>query len=228
MKLALALTVLCLSFPGTAVAAEPWRQIATHATMLAMVLSVNLIFFFVLFLVSAISNKRKQSALSTLTEQACLDPLTAILNRRGFERRLSHQQSLPGFLIVIDIDDFKVINDSYGHDAGDSILQAVASRLKQTLRPEDIVSRFGGEEFVVFCKTPHLKEATRLGNRLVQAIAERPFELPEQRGLVTITVSAGAAELSGPPSAYLGAYRAADKLLYQAKSSGKNRLILSG
>ena len=228
MKGALTLTALCLLFPGTALAAEPWRQIATHATMLAMVLSVNLIFFFLLFLLSAISNKRNRSALTALTEQAYLDPLTAILNRRGFERRLNHQHVQPGFLIVIDIDDFKVINDTYGHDAGDRILRAVASRLKQTLRPEDIVSRFGGEEFVVFCKTSHLKEATRLGNRLVQAIAERPFELPEQRGHVTITVSAGASELSDPSSAYLGAYRTADKLLYKAKSSGKNRLILPG
>ncbi|WP_414829471.1 GGDEF domain-containing protein [Alteromonas sp. H39] len=226
MKAVSTLTALWLFLPGTALAADPWRQIATHATMLAMVLSVNLIFFFLLFLVSAISNKRKRSALSTLTEQAYLDPLTKVLNRRGFERRLTHLQEQSGFLIVADIDDFKAINDSYGHDAGDRILSAVASRLRQALRPEDIVSRFGGEEFVVFCKTPHLEEASRLGNRLVQAIAERPFVLPEQGQQVTITISAGASKLSDTPSAYLGAYRNADKLLYKAKSSGKNQLVV--
>lgn len=225
MRSAYALSTLCLLAPS-AFAADPWRQIATHATMLAIVLSVNLLFFFFLSLASAVSNKRKRSAITTLSEEAYLDPLTRLLNRRGFERRLNRQSSLSGFLIIIDIDDFKSINDTYGHDAGDRVLSAVASRLKQALRPEDIVSRFGGEEFVVFCRTPHLEEATRLGQRLVQTVGEVPFELPAQSEKVTVTISAGAAELTNKPTAYLGAYRAADSLLYKAKSSGKNRLVI--
>lgn len=208
-----------------AFAEEPWRQVATHATMLAIVLSVNLVFFFFLFLVSAISNQRKHYALTTLAEEAYLDPLTRLLNRRGFERRLNQPHQQTGFLIILDIDDFKKINDAFGHDAGDRILSAVALRLQQALRPQDIVSRFGGEEFVVYCNTTHLDEAARLGERLVQAVGDSPFNLPEQNQQITVTVSAGAAALSESPATYLQAYRQADTLLYQAKSSGKNRFI---
>lgn len=157
---------------------------------------------------------------------AVTDPLTGLLNRRGIE---SHAATGTGvehaapFLVLIDIDDFKQVNDTHGHAAGDDVLRLVAIRLTVAAGAGAVVSRFGGEEFVVLAEqaSPDLF-----------GYAERlRTSLTHERDTVVITASAGAcapcADRSDPGSAFAAALAAADEAMYRAKSLGRNRTELA-
>lgn len=165
-------------------------------------------------------------------ELAITDPLTRLHNRRYLSTQLSSlltdevARGVAVSLLVLDIDHFKVINDTYGHDAGDDVLRECAERLRGAVRGIDIVARFGGEEFVVVMPDTESFAAQRVAERIREAIESIPFAA---RGGAAIraTVSIGVATGSGEAIDADGLFRRADAALYQAKKAGRNRVALA-
>ncbi|SFD15899.1 PAS domain S-box-containing protein/diguanylate cyclase (GGDEF) domain-containing protein [Thiohalospira halophila DSM 15071] len=160
-----------------------------------------------------------------LAHRATHDPLTGAFNRIPFEERIDAEMervaryaTALGFL-VIDIDHFKAINDTHGHDVGDRVLVEVARRLRDIIRGSDLLARWGGEEFVVLLPETDLFGALELGERLREAIADRSFE---EAG--TITVSIGVAQ-AVPGESVRRLFSRADAALYRAKAEGRNRVL---
>jgi diguanylate cyclase (GGDEF)-like protein len=160
------------------------------------------------------------------------DPLTGLLNRRYIEQRLveeverSHRHRFPMSLMMIDVDDFKLYNDSYGHQAGDLALEMVAQCLKQVLRSADVASRYGGEEFCILLPQTSLSEAAGVAERVRRRVESTAFPHGKTQPMGTVTVSIGVAAWSSAlntPAAIIGA---ADRALYIAKSRGKNSIYV--
>lgn len=168
----------------------------------------------------------KNKALELL---AASDPLTGLFNRRSFEKLVErelhavHASHTSPCLIIMDIDRFKEVNDRYGHPFGDRLLKGVAAILKQNLREQDLISRWGGEEFVILLPRTRQSDALAVAEHLRAAIASRHYEL--DRGHVSFTASFGVAKLDPTRrDAFIRAYRQADEALYRAKQSGRNRV----
>lgn len=149
------------------------------------------------------------------------DPLTSLLNRRGFflEAEKFHTQNDCISVLMIDIDHFKMINDRYGHLAGDAVLREVATRLRTNLYPDDILARYGGEEFVVLLPCASAELLQQIATRLVAAIGERPMEYDGAR--ISVTISVGGVQSSEGYSLDDLLSRA-DRAMYQAKEAGRN------
>lgn len=164
-----------------------------------------------------------------LLREALTDPLTTLPNRRYGLDRLSQEWSfashsgLPMACLMIDIDHFKLVNDQFGHDMGDEVLRHLAEVLTQTVRKEDVVFRFGGEEFAVLCPATSLEAAVQLGERIRQAVAAAPFGHAWQP--FSLTVSIGVAAFSSAQSGAEALIKQADEALYRAKESGRNRVV---
>jgi diguanylate cyclase len=159
---------------------------------------------------------------------ARLDPLTGVANRKCFDERFAQeiarraQGGAPLGLLLWDIDNFKVINDSYGHRAGDRVLQSVAGCFTSALRTGDFVARIGGEEFAVLLHGLRLQDAVNIANQVRTAVQGLRFHF---RGTpVRITVSCGITELKREDASEQ-AFDRADAALYRAKSGGKNLCI---
>jgi diguanylate cyclase len=159
---------------------------------------------------------------------ARLDPLTGVANRKSYDERFAQDiaRRAPGGaplgLLLWDIDNFKFINDSYGHRAGDRVLQSVAACFKAALRSSDFVARIGGEEFAVLLSGVKLAEAVNVANHLRMAVEALRFHF---RGTpVRVTVSCGISELN-PDDSPEAAYERADRALYRAKGGGKNQCV---
>jgi diguanylate cyclase len=159
---------------------------------------------------------------------ARLDPLTGVANRKSFEERFSReiarraQGGAPAVMLLWDIDSFKIINDSYGHRAGDRVLQSVAGCFTEALRAGDFVARIGGEEFAVLLIGLRLAEAVNVANQLRTAVERLRFHF---RGTpVRVTASCGVAELF-EEDASEAAFDRADAALYRAKNGGKNLCV---
>ena len=152
------------------------------------------------------------------------DPLTGLLNRRYLEERISeeiirskrHRFSLS--LMMLDVDDFKSYNDTFGHPAGDSALQAVAEILKESLRGADVAARYGGEEFAILLPQTSSEEAAQIGERIRKQV-ERT-EVPNRK----VTVSVGIASCSNDVDSARDLISAADVALYAAKNQGRNNV----
>jgi len=156
------------------------------------------------------------------------DPLTRLANRKCFDERMARQiggqrrDDAPAVMLIWDIDDFKSINDRYGHRAGDRVLQTVANCFVSGLRTEDFVARIGGEEFVVLTTGATAAAALRIANELRGAVEALRFHF---RGTpVRVTVSCGITELR-PGDTPASAFDRADSALYRAKREGKNLCI---
>jgi diguanylate cyclase (GGDEF)-like protein len=168
---------------------------------------------------------RDQQRLSVL---AMRDQLTGLQNRRGLLGHLtqwlswSARYSRPVGLVLLDVDHFKEINDSYGHEAGDKALASIADALSMTVRASDIVGRFGGDEFLVLAPEADGVELDGLMHRLVRAVASLPLNLGVDR--VHLSVSTGAAWAPGGMSISPEQLIAkADRAMYEAKHAGRNR-----
>ncbi len=166
-----------------------------------------------------------------LSAIALSDPLTSLNNRRAFEWELPRQiqnarsRSVPISLIMLDVDFFKVINDTHGHLTGDQVLKFLAARLRHNLRIYDTPFRYGGEEFVIILNNTDAQEAMRIAARLCQLISEQPFAVDEALDL-TVTISAGMATLQPNDDAQgFELLNRADQYLLQAKSQGRNRAV---
>ena len=155
------------------------------------------------------------------------DPLTKLLNRRGLHTTLTAalHNSTPEKLLavyVLDLDGFKRVNDQYGHDAGDELLETVASRLLASMRTGDVIARIGGDEFVVLAAGLQTdQQAIELGNKLLTAIRE-PYALSRQTCHVGVTIGYVLAPLDGPDATNL--LKLADAAMYVGKQAGKGRL----
>jgi diguanylate cyclase (GGDEF)-like protein/PAS domain S-box-containing protein len=168
---------------------------------------------------------RRKRAESELRHQAHHDPLTALPNRKEFKRRLTIalDREEPLAVAFIDIDDFKVINDSLGHGAGDRLLVAVAERVRRVLRPTDLLARFGGDEFTALLeRVDDVRHALRVADRLGDAL-RAPFVIDGQQRFVTASV--GVALSHGENDAE-ELVRDADAAMYRAKELGKARCEL--
>ncbi|NOY72993.1 MAG: GGDEF domain-containing protein [Gammaproteobacteria bacterium] len=158
-------------------------------------------------------------------QAALKDPLTGIHNRAAMNTSLTREVDLarrhqtPLSLIVIDLDYFKRINDTLGHDAGDQVLQHVANTLLDTIRGSDMVFRFGGEEFAILLTNTDKKGAMQLAQRIRRAIEKNAIKLNEEK--IISTASLGAACLSADDSEK-SLFQKADKALYAAKAAGRN------
>ncbi len=163
-----------------------------------------------------------------LEKWALIDVLTGLYNRRqtlnlaelAFQRAQSLQRPLS--LIMLDIDLFKKVNDTYGHPAGDHVLKAVAMRFKGQLRSIDTLGRYGGDEFMILLLDTGLEGAKVIAERLRQCIQEAPFET--ERGLIPVTISLGIAALTEDCASVEALIEQADSALYAAKKAGRNRV----
>jgi diguanylate cyclase (GGDEF)-like protein len=166
-----------------------------------------------------------------LYESAVRDSLTGIYNRRYFDDRLDAELAFavrhdkPLALLLADIDHFKRVNDERGHQVGDATLREVARRLASVVRAEDVVARFGGEEFAVLCRDTTCGQATAMADRLRLVTADE-LALPDGRS-IGVTLSIGVAVTSRDGiTASAELIQASDDALYQAKRRGRNRSIL--
>jgi len=155
------------------------------------------------------------------------DALTGLANRRRLQDHLlsvcsaaqRHGHSVG--LLMVDVDHFKAINDTFGHDAGGDVLRVVAARVAAACRLEDLAGRWGGEEFVVVAPVTDPAGATELGERVRTSVADRPIEM-DNGSAIDITVSVGCVGGSDDPDALL---KAADASLYEAKRAGRDRVV---
>ena len=175
-----------------------------------------------------------QSLLQEMHKGATMDALTGLLNRRSFLERLeeetaaTNRHSLQACLAMVDVDHFKSVNDTYGHPAGDAVLVEVAARLAQHVRQEDVLARFGGEEFIVLLRHTELEGGMALLDRLRGFIADAPFHVPTPEGNreIQVTFSAGITPIEKTALSEQLLERA-DVALYQAKRNGRNRVVSS-
>ncbi|WP_051303551.1 GGDEF domain-containing protein [Psychromonas aquimarina] len=169
-----------------------------------------------------------RQALIHVEKLAAADPLTGISNRRNFfelaeiEFERSLRYSLPLSLLALDIDHFKLINDNYGHQAGDQVLTALTVCCQQLLRSSDIFSRLGGEEFSILLPGTELEGAVTIAERILQEVAELSITYGEH--VITLTTSIGIAELSDSSENLEQLMNQADEALYKAKEAGRNRI----
>ncbi len=176
--------------------------------------------------------ERERAALvDQLEHLSTVDPLTELYNRRHLDVELRDRLTRPGSRIavaMVDVDHFKQINDEYGHGVGDDVLRTVARRLKQATRPDDIVARWGGEEFcVLLADVEDDTQLHRLAERLRLAVCTHPISIGGPTHL-TVAVSIGAARASVPHRRPESLLARADVALYSAKETGRNRATISG
>jgi diguanylate cyclase (GGDEF)-like protein len=164
-----------------------------------------------------------------VARQASTDGLTELANRREFEDSLANEISRAGrfggslALILADLDNFKLVNDRFGHQVGDEVLKAFADILRETVRDIDVAARYGGEEFAVLLPQTDITGAERLAERLREAVETHPLAQAQSQPVV-VTASFGVAAFpeAGTPTSLFGA---ADEALYRAKRAGKNCVV---
>lgn len=165
-----------------------------------------------------------------LAELAITDPLTGLFNRREFMQQLTAELERAGryghpvVLLMCDLDHFKQVNDSYGHQAGDQVLQSFARTLRDQLRQGDLVARYGGEEFIALLPETSLEASLVSAERIRLAVAALPVDTTS--GPVSLTVSIGCAEFPRNGATGETVLAAADRALYRAKEAGRNRIGL--
>lgn len=163
-----------------------------------------------------------------LAEQAYTDELTKLYNRRkiwqcfGSSYQQARDQELPLSCIIIDIDHFKQVNDSFGHDFGDNVIVELAKIIRSNLRKTDHCGRIGGEEFLIVLNNTEEKEALEVAERLRSQFLSSPLNIVES----PFSLSCGVTQLSPYDSEFLDLYRRADDALYKAKHLGRNQSVI--
>lgn len=167
--------------------------------------------------------------LAETVEMSITDALTGLHNRRYMEGHLktlvneSLRSGRPLSMLITDIDHFKQVNDTYGHDAGDIVLKEFAVRLKRNTRGVDLACRLGGEEFVIIMPDTELARAYQVGERMRACIAAEDFKINESLS-IRVTASVGIATLEKPEDTQDSVFKRADNALYAAKRRGRNRV----
>jgi diguanylate cyclase (GGDEF)-like protein len=192
---------------------RPW--IISFSVISLLLLCIMLLWVFI--------RRNRQVSRLQLEEAAYIDPLTQVLNRRSFleaaerERSRADRYGLPVSIVVADIDNFKKINDKFGHPGGDAVLKTLAQLMKDTLRIVDLICRWGGEEFIFLLPRTRLEQAVETASRLRINIEEYPIQIEHTK--IQVTMSMGVAEYRNTLDETI---LEADKYLYEAKTSGKN------
>lgn len=174
---------------------------------------------------------RLQNELAQTSEMMRHDPLTGALNRKGLEEAIerelarSHRRQSPMCIALLDVDNFKDLNDKYGHQTGDDVLAHLAQVIRESLRPQDTLARYGGEEFLILLPDTALQDAVAAVTRLQRSLTKKFFLHRNDRLLVTF--SAGVAAIDAQETRKEAIARA-DAAMYQAKKAGKNRVVASG
>jgi len=182
----------------------------------------------------AITDDAEEELQRRLYESSTRDALTRTYNRKYLTERLtaevaySRRHRVKLAVLLLDLDDFKAINDGYGHLAGDMVLRLVAAQMQRLIRVEDLLARYGGEEFMILARSTGKTEAQRLAERIRQAIADLDIPLTDRS--IKTTLSIGVASLAdvapdGGPNELIAL---ADARLYRAKAEGKNRVCAEG
>jgi len=164
-------------------------------------------------------------------EMAITDALTGLFNRRYMENHLdtlveqAGARGKPLAVLVLDIDYFKSVNDTHGHDAGDDVLRDFALRIKRSIRGIDLACRYGGEEFVIVMPETDMAVAAMVAERLRRRIAAEPFAIQQGARSVPVTLSIGIAALRRRDDSAASLLKRADQALYRAKRDGRNRVV---
>ncbi|BAY02344.1 GGDEF domain-containing protein [Anabaena sp. PCC 7938] len=207
----------------------------TQTTSLMQSNSINIITLWAIFLFDYLRNSGfimmvNQRMYQDLHTLATTDSLTKALNRRAIENYLQHEvtrfkrSEIPFSLILIDVDKFKLINDNYGHTFGDVVLQHLVNILKKSLRSQDLVSRWGGEEFLILLPNTNIETASLIANRLRIIVEENPAA----EGMIYYTISLGVATFAETYTNSLSSFFIAlDQALYQAKNNGRNQVVIA-
>ena len=163
---------------------------------------------------------------------ALTDSLTGLYNRRYLTSHLesmaerARSSAKPLSVLMIDIDHFKVVNDTYGHAAGDDVLRAIAVEIGRSVREFDLTARIGGEEFVVVMPDTTGGAAMAVADRLCSTIAENQVEITALNQKLSVTASIGIATLLGPNESATNLLSRADEAMYRAKKGGRNRVVV--
>ena len=204
-----------------------WRK---SSALIAASGAVAVGLFLLLTFMTARAQQQQKLSRELLQRLAVTDSLTQLANRRhavesaNLEIKKAQRQGLPLSFVLMDLDHFKEINDSYGHEKGDLVLQQVASALRQLCRQTDIVSRFGGEEFLVILSGTDLRGAEASSEKIRKALDEDVHG--DFAGIPRVTASFGVAQWHASEADFKDTLRRADRALYQAKRKGRNCIQL--
>ena len=230
MTIGLALSILAAFFICEKYAAVPMLDIVRHADLSALKvisLTVTLMAMLIIFYTYSIQLSKKEKAMQFLADH---DALTGIYNRRYFNRIgeqyfIDHQMNkMPFSVVLLDIDDFKHINDGFGHFIGDSVLVKMAETISQSLRSGDLFARYGGEEFVILLPGTSSTEAHKIAESIRLSIES--LSLPVNNRLVSFTISIGVCALAEHHMSFDHLLVETDKRLYKSKNNGKNQTTL--
>ncbi len=172
-----------------------------------------------------------------LEKENVIDPLTHVYNRRYLDKCMSEEinrakrYDSPLSILMIDIDNFKLINDTYGHQAGDMVLKTFGHQLKSASRDADIMARYGGEEFLMICTNTGIDDAAMAAERLRSLAQKHDIVIPDGTGgskTIRISISIGVADLRKGFDSKEKLVQAADQALFLAKNSGRNRVVVAG
>ena len=180
-----------------------------------------------------LSDESQETLLRQLYDASVTDALTGAHNREHFDTQLraelsyARRHNTDVSLVIFDADHFKKVNDTYGHQVGDTVLMQIANVVRGTVRSEDVFARYGGEEFALVLRGIDIEGSGAVADRLRERIAA--LQIQTERGPISITVSAGCASLSTTeektPEGLIGV---ADRRLYGAKHAGRNRVVITG
>ena len=175
--------------------------------------------------------KQLQKELEDSQKEAQTDTLTSLINRRGLEKRLelerirARQNDAPFSILLVDIDHFKKVNDTYGHLVGDSLLRSIAKLMVGQLRKKDIAARYGGEEFLILLPETDMNGAIAAGRKIQAALSTKEWKIKDTgKSMGKITVSMGIA-LYALDETEKSLIQRADDALYKAKQDGRNRIV---
>jgi len=174
-------------------------------------------------------NVELQQAKETFEQLSITDGLTRLHNHRFFQDHLTREikrairSGEPLCMLLIDVDDFKSLNDRFGHAAGDELLSDLARIMNDTVRDSDLLARYGGEEFVILAANTDIEGSYRLAEKIRTSVSEASFVLDASPWPARVTVSIGVARYRGNRKTF---FRAADGALYRAKAEGKNGVVV--
>ena len=201
-----------------------------YSEVLSLIINILEIYKLTLVLDNVISNiivKKAESVISEKVKLSETDPLTKIMNRRKFEEIFesllmrAQRSSLPLSIMLLDIDDFKSINDKHGHLAGDQVLVDIAHLISNSIRKNDHLGRYGGEEFVIICADSALEGVLQLAEKIRRDIENHVFTDANKIKIGNVTISLGLAQLKEDDDT-ASLFKHADEKLYEAKAKGKN------
>jgi diguanylate cyclase (GGDEF)-like protein len=170
----------------------------------------------------------REQAQGELARLEVVDPLTDVPNRRGFYQALTpwialaRRPGMPTSLIVLNLDQFKRVNDSYGHPAGDMVLKAMVDVCKKQLRDSDQMGRLGGAEFAILLPRTSIEDATMVAERIRQAVAALPVKA--EKAVINMTASLGVTVIRAEDTT-VSLFKRADEALQAAKQAGRNRVV---